>query len=79
MQQAIHNAENQQGKSVQRRRDIGAVPIADLTRDEIDRMRTALKIIYIWNRRELLDGYRASIRDTQELIAKALGIQEDAA
>lgn len=79
MQQAIHNAKDQQGKGVPGRRDVGSVPIADLTRDEIAGMRTALRILYTWNESDLLDGRKPTKDHVREVISKALGIQEDVA
>jgi hypothetical protein len=76
MRKEIHHAEDNQGKGVPGRRNIGSVPIADLTRDEIAQMRTALKVLYIWNQRDLLDGRQPTKEHTRELIAKALGMTE---
>ena len=79
MQQAIHNANEKHGKGVPGQRDIGSVPIADLTRDEIAEMRLALAVLNTWNERGLLDGTEHTKKHMREVIAKALGIQEDVA
>jgi len=76
MQQAIHNANEKQGKGVPGRRDLRSVSIADMTRDEIDDMRTALNVLLAWNNANLLDGTEPTKRHTREVIAKALGIRE---
>jgi hypothetical protein len=79
MQQAIYNANEKQGKGVPGRRDIGSVPIAELTRDEIAEMRLALVVLNQWNERGLLDGSKYTKEHTREVISKALGIREDVA
>ena len=79
MQQAIYNADEKQGKGVPGQRDVRSISIADMTRDEIDEMRHALRVLWLWNDASLLDGREPTKNHVREVIAKALGIQEDVA
>jgi hypothetical protein len=79
MQQAIHNTNEKQGKGCAGRRDLRHVPIADLTRDEIRRMRFALSVLHAWNSFGLLAATPLTKERAHEMTSKALGIQEDVA
>ena len=79
MQQAIHNADEKQGKGGEGRRDVRPLRISELTQEEFDRMRMALNVLLAWNNANLLDGTEPTKKHTREVIAKALGIQEDVA